>query len=127
MPLVVLNGPKIAAGESLSDGIDCTGGQLVRLTMPTGWTAAPLTFQISSDNVFFNDLFGLDGYEVSIKAVVPGSGVILPADLGRAIAWIRFRSGSRAAPVAQEADRDFAVAIEAEAGSAAALGSHRRK
>ena len=114
MTLKVLNGPTIAAGESLSDAVDCSGGQLVRITMPADWNDAVLTFQFSTDGVFFNDMFGLDGYEVGVPEVVPGSGVILPGDVGRAIAFIKFRSGTRGNPVAQDEDRVFAVTILTE-------------
>src|SRR4249919_2002135 len=103
MTLQILNGPIIAAGESLSDSIDCSAGELVRLTMPGAWTGtAPLTFQISTDGVFYNDLFTLDGHEITLPVVVPGAAVIVPTDVGRAIAFIKFRSGTRAAPVVQD-------------------------
>jgi hypothetical protein len=122
MTLRVLNGPIIRAGESLSEGLDCTMGQLVRLTMPPEWTDAPLTFQISSDNVFYNDMFGLDGYEITIKEVVPGSGVILTSDIGRAVAWIKFRSGTRGAPKPQPVERNFSVAVQETAPTLGTLG-----
>jgi hypothetical protein len=113
MTLQVLNGPFIQAGESLSDAVDCSAGELVRLTMPGAWTdAAPLTFQISTDGVFYNDLFTLDGYELTLPVVVPGAAVLVSHDVGRAIAFIKFRSGTRAAPVPQEMLREFAVAID---------------
>jgi hypothetical protein len=112
--LQVLEGPTIAAGESLSDVIDCTAGQLVRITMPPEWDEAPLTFQISTDGVFFNDLFQLDGYEVAIEDVVPGSAVLIPESIGRAIAFMRFRSGTRRGHVKQDQPRVFAVAIITE-------------
>ena len=37
MALVVLNGPAIDAGESLSAGLDCSAGPIVKITMPPGW------------------------------------------------------------------------------------------
>jgi hypothetical protein len=114
MPLVVLNGPTIAAGQSLSEGLDCSAGVLVRLTMPPEWSPAPLTFQISSDNVFYNDVFGADGYEVTVPHVIPGAAIILESEIGRAVAWVKFRSGTRSQPVPQEAQRNFAVAIRSE-------------
>jgi hypothetical protein len=113
MTLQVLNGPFIQAGESLSDAVDCSAGELVRLTMPGAWTdAAPLTFQISTDGVFYNDLFTLDGHELTLPVVVPGAAVLVSHDVGRAVAFIKFRSGTRAAPVAQDMLREFAVAID---------------
>jgi len=43
MPLQVINGPFIARGEALSGAVDCSAGELVRLTMPGNWTPAVLT------------------------------------------------------------------------------------
>jgi len=113
MALVVLNGPTIAAGQSLSSGLDCTSGRLVRITMPAAWTGANLSFQISTDRTFYNDLFSVDGTEVIIP-VVAGTAVVV-AQLGSALEAIQFlklRSGSRSYPVVQPAQRDFAVAVE---------------
>jgi hypothetical protein len=107
----VINGPLIEAGESLSNAVDCRGGQLVRITMPENWDDAPLTFEFSSDGLFFNGIFDLEGFAVSIKHVVKGSGVIVPHDFGRAIAFMKFRSGTRGNPVPQSEGRYFAVAV----------------
>lgn len=112
--LQVIEGPTIQRGESLSDSVDCSAGTLVRITMPTEWTKAGLTFQFSTDGVFFNEMYGLDGYAVQIKTVVPGAGVIIPADIGRAIAHLRFRSGTEGNPVEQEESRVFAVTVLTE-------------
>jgi hypothetical protein len=109
--LKVINGPTISAGESLSDAVDCTEGQLVRITMPPEWTDASLTFLFSTDGVFFNEMYGLDGYAVKLEEVVPGSGVIIPEHVARAIAHIKFQSGSHGNPVEQEKERTFAVTL----------------
>jgi len=110
--LQVLNGPTIKAGESLSDAVDCSGGELCRITMPSDWSPnASLTFEFSTDGVFFNELYQLDGYAVTIETVVPGAGVIIPSEIGRAIAFIKFRSGTPGNPVEQDEDRVFAVTI----------------
>ena len=113
MALQVLNGPIIPAGQSLSDGIDCTAGAIVRITMPAAWTPANISFAISSDGGFYNDLVGIDGKEVIIP-VVPGTAVVLASftEYLRAIAFLKLRSGSRFYPVVQPAQRDFAIAIE---------------
>ncbi|WP_256434713.1 hypothetical protein [Bradyrhizobium sp. 6(2017)] len=34
MPLQVIDGPTIAEGEALSDGVDCSAGEIVRITVP---------------------------------------------------------------------------------------------
>lgn len=111
MPLIVING-KILAGQSLSDGLDCTAGPLIRITMPPEWTPANMTFQLSSDGNGYNDLVDIMGKEIIIP-VVPGTAVLLPSGLlGSSTQFIKVRSGPRSNPVPQEADRDFAVAVE---------------
>ena len=115
--LQVLEGPVIQEGESLSDGIDCSAGQLVRITMPYTWEGGGITFQFSTDGNFYNDMFGLDGFEVQIKNVVANSGVIIPADIGRAIAWLKIRSGTRGNPIVQNEARTFAVTIITDAAT----------
>lgn len=111
MTLQVLNGPRILAGESLSDVLDCSAGEPVRITMPPDWTNASLSFQISTDGLFFNDLFDSNGYEI-MAHVVPGGAVVVPMDVARVVTFLKIRSGSRASPVPQDANRDFAVAIK---------------
>ena len=66
MAITFLDGPSIAAGESLSDGLDCSGGTIMRITMPFYWTAANITFQISTDGDQYNDLVGVDGQEINL-------------------------------------------------------------
>jgi len=113
VPLTVLNGPVIEAGQSLSAGLDCTAGAIVRLTMPPFWSGGNLSFQISSDGQGYNDLVGMDGKEIVIP-VVPGSAVVVAplSDYLRAVAFLKVRSGTRTHPVIQWEKRDFAVAIE---------------
>jgi hypothetical protein len=89
MAIVVLNGPFIQAGESLSDVVDCSAGKVVRITMPGQWTYHDLTFQISSDGLMFNNLVDTDGKEIKV-VVVPNAGVIFPADWARSIVFIKF-------------------------------------
>ena len=113
MALTVLNGPIIEAGESLSAGLDCTAGNIVRLTMPAAWSGANLSFQISSDGNGYNDLVTMDGKEIVIP-VVPGSAVVVAplSDFLKAVAFLKLRSGTRSWPVPQAARREFAVAVE---------------
>jgi hypothetical protein len=113
MALSVLNGPTIQAGESLSDGLDCTSGSIVRLTMPPEWTPANLTLQISSDGNFYNDLVDMDGKHI-VLTVVPGSAVVVAplSDYLKAVPFLKMRSGTPAHPVKQADRRDFAIAVE---------------
>jgi len=113
--LQVIEGPTILEGESLSDGVDCSAGQLVRITMPADWTDSSLTFQFSTDGMFYNEMYDIDGYAVAVPVVVPGSGVIIPEHVGRAVAFLKIRSGTVGNPVPQDGDRTFAVTILREA------------
>ena len=113
MPLHVISDIYIQAGESLSNGADCTAGTLVRLTMSEHWTPANLSFQISSDGELYNNLVNTNGEEYVMR-VVPGSAVIV-AQLGdalKAISFIKFRSGTSKDPVPQDERRSLAVAID---------------
>ncbi|QIG97769.1 MULTISPECIES: hypothetical protein [Bradyrhizobium] len=114
MPLQVIDGPTIAAGESLSDGIDCSAGVIVRITVPQEYTAANLTLQVSSDGNFYNDLYGSNGEEVTIVAK-PNSGIVIAEHWARAIAFLKLRSGTRDHPVDQKVDCKFAIAVETAA------------
>lgn len=119
MALTVLNGPIIDEGESLSAPLDLKGVTAMRITMPTDWTySAGITFQISTDGEFFNDLFDTEGNEVQV-VVTPGAGVMIPySRFGIGDCFIKFRSGSRSTPVPQPMTRQFAVAVETPASEA---------
>ena len=81
--------------------------------MPPEWTPANLTFLISSDGEFYNDLVDTKGQAFQMP-VVPGSAVVVGqfAEFLRAIAFLKFRSGTKENPVPQAALRDFAIAID---------------
>lgn len=111
MPLTIVDGPTIAAGESLSDGVDCSAGEIVRITVPQEFTEANLTFQVSSDGNFYNDLYSDEGEEITITAQ-PDSGIVVGGLWVRSIAYLKLRSGTRDHPVEQEVDCKFAVAVK---------------
>jgi hypothetical protein len=112
MPLAIVDGPVIKKGESLSDGADCSGGTIVRITVPQEMTPANLTFQVSSDGNFYNDLYGADGEEVTMVAR-PNTGIVVSERWTRSIAFIKFRLGTREHPVAQlKEDCRFGIAVE---------------
>src|SRR5262245_13251774 len=110
MPILTINGPTISAGESLSDAVDCTSAQLVRIYMPDDWLDAPLTFEVSSDNVRFRPVHGHDGREVTMPCA-PGAAILVGDDF-KALAWIKIRSGTRQRPIAQPADRVFTLVTQ---------------
>lgn len=112
----VLNGPVIEAGQALSNGLDCSAGSIVRLTMPAGWDPANISFQISSDGLGYNDLFSLDGKEIVMPVVVGAAVVVAPlVDYLKAVGFLKIRFGSRGHDRVQSSRREFAVAIEVPA------------
>ena len=125
MTLQVLDGPTIPQGESLSEGIDCSGGSIVRITVPQEYTKANMTFQVSSDGNGYNDLYDAKGDEVTIVAN-PDSGIVIGERWGRVVGFIKLRSGTRRNPVEQKTTCKFAIAIETEAPAAFAASAARR-
>jgi hypothetical protein len=105
----------IPAGQSLSEAVDCSGGNIGHIGMPLEWTAAPLTFQMSADGNEYRDVFRTlpdthASFEMTVPSVVPGSVVSTPL-AAATYPFIKIRSGSRAAPVAQEAERTFLLIL----------------
>lgn len=127
MPLQVLDGPTIKAGESLSDGIDCSAGKIVRITVPQEYSEANLTFQVSSNGDLYNDLFDDDGDEITVTAN-PDSTIVIAKPWVKSVGFIKLRSGTREHAVKQDVNCKFAIAIETEtaAGGMAAAGQSRR-
>lgn len=107
----------IRAGQSLSDSCDCSAGRIVRIAMPPAWTAANLTFCLSTDGTIWSDLFARTR-EVA-RPVLPGTTVIIkPGEWDMsAVAYLRLRSGSRKRPVVQSADRVFILTLEGSTGT----------
>ena len=114
MALEIIDGPVIALGESLSDGVDVSAGTIVRITVPQEYTAANLTFQVSTDGELYNDLYDADGDEITIAAK-ENTGIVIGEQWTRSIAFIKFRSGTREHPVEQAEDCRFGIAIEVPA------------
>ena len=120
--LKVLNGPNIAAGESLSVGIDCSEGPIVKITMPPGWVGDTITFQTSSDGNLYNDVFEPAGNEFKMK-VIAGTGIL---GMRLQTGFVKIRSGTREAPVVQPSSRDFAIALDVLPDAAAPAGNELR-
>jgi hypothetical protein len=102
----------ILAGEFLSDAIDLSSAIQIYIGLPTDWDPANVTFQASLDaGVTWFDFFGTDNNEVmmAMGPTLGGMGV-LSASIPKQ-AQIKFRSGTRARPVAQTTDREFTVYV----------------
>jgi len=109
MPRTILTAT-INAGGTLSNAVDVSLATVSFLFLPSAWTPALLSFQASPDNVTFADLVDANTKEISIN-VVAGT-VIKPIWIPVAIGWLKFRSGSRDAPVIQTANRVFSIAAD---------------
>lgn len=91
----------IAASGSLSSEVDFGIGTLVGIAMPAAWTAAALTFQVSTDGgITFNEMTTSAGVAVSFTAAA-GQYIAVDPTLWRGVNAIRVRSGTSGAPVAQ--------------------------
>jgi hypothetical protein len=110
MTFSVVNGPTIAAGQSLSDGANCAAGAMIRITVPQEFVGDSLSFQVSTDGQFYNDLYDTNGNEITIKAN-PDTGIVLQDNWVKQIPYVKFRSGTRETPIEQKEDVRFAIAI----------------
>jgi len=103
----------IAEGESLSSSVNLGGGlTLVGISMPAAWTAAPLTFQASRYGSTFIDVYDAAGVELQVAAAANRYIVLDPA-LWVGVWYLKLRSGTSAAPVAQAAARSPILIVKA--------------
>jgi hypothetical protein len=110
MPLSIVT-PTILAGQSLSGAVDMTTGQPEFIIAPANWTAANISFQVSTDGITFGDLHDAAGREV-IMSCVAGSAIEFRADISAIKGGqYKIRSGSRDHPVVQEQDAQFSIAV----------------
>jgi hypothetical protein len=100
----------IHAGESLSAPVDLRVGNVVLIISPAEWTDAEISVQVSIDGTAFFDLFDSGGYELT-RTIVPSGAQPVAPDLTEAAMYLKIRSGSRTAPVEQEADRTFTLML----------------
>lgn len=93
-----------SGATGLSDGFDLKGYTLVRIDMPAAWTAANLTFQVSTDDSTYNDLYISDA-EYTLTAAASRALGVAAADGVRMHRYLKVRSGTSGAPVDQGTDR----------------------
>ena len=99
----------IPNGDSLSNGLSLDGFRPSVVLMPSAWTAASLTFQVSKDGVTWFDLYDA-GTEIS-SAVAASRAQALTAAAFAAVPgpYWRLRSGTGGSAVAQGAQRILTV------------------
>lgn len=102
----------IANGASLTDAIDLGANRLHRIIMPSSWTTAALSFQVSYDGTNFADLFNKDG-EVSLAAtsvVAASRSIVVDQTAFYGVRWLKIRSGLTGAAVNQGGARSLILA-----------------
>lgn len=102
----------ITGGASLSDAQN-VDGRLVAIETPAAWTAAGLTFQGSSDGATFADIWDAGLTATAAERTIASGNI--PTSAARYLAlslndwvglkYVRLRSGTAAAPVAQGSAR----------------------
>lgn len=114
------NNATIANGGSLSNAIPLGGAVPCALVLPAAWTAANITFSGSVDGVNFGSIFDGDaGAEAEYKltttftAASGGENRAIPLNPDRfqGYNWIKVRSGTQGAPVAQGAQRVIQIGL----------------
>ena len=97
---------KLAFRGALTEPFAVSGDK-IGVIVPTGWSAANMTFQVSHDRVSFFDLYGYDGSAVTEATLtVTANTAISLAGIADHLApfqWARIRSGVAATPVNQGA------------------------
>jgi len=96
----------IAASGSLSSEVDLGATYLVGLFVPSGWTSANITFQVSPDGVNFGNFFSYLGAEVAFVAV-PGQYLGVDPTLFKGARAIKVRSGTSGSPVTQSSQANI--------------------
>ena len=91
----------IAGGQSLSAEADIGPGVLVGIIIPTGWTAAALTFQASVDGVTWAEMVNATDTAMTFGPVTAGQYVAVDPTLWRGVAALKLRSGTLGTPVVQ--------------------------
>ena len=127
MPLEIIDGPTIAANESLSDGVDCSAGTIVRITVPQEYDPGDtnkMTFQVSSDGNGYNDLYDDKGQEIAITAK-PNTGIVIDLAWARTVGFIKLRSGTSERPTKQKEDCKLAIAVSTHSDAPALEGTRR--
>ena len=99
----------IPINTALSDIVDTGGGKVVGVIASAAWTAATLGFLGGMDGV---NMFTLDdGANEVAEVIVAGNQLALQTNLEGAGRYIQLRSGTKALPVNQTAERTLYVLV----------------
>jgi hypothetical protein len=93
----------IAAGASLSTDIDLGIARFAGVIVPSGWTAANITFQASVDDITWFELYDDSGTEVTLTVggTPPYFIIAKTPAVFAPVRFLKLRSGTAALPVVQ--------------------------
>jgi hypothetical protein len=103
----------IPNGVALSSVLDCLGVMPVGIFLPSAWTTAQVSFQVSPDNSNWYNLYDKIG-EVLYPAAASEYLALDPTQFAGA-RYLRVRSGTNGTPVNQAADRSLTVILRSVA------------
>lgn len=97
----------ILAGSSVSGTVDLVSELVNAFSMPSAWTTASVSLEVSNDRVnWIGTVFDYSGIQSGLyTAAIAGAAYAVDVVTFAAFRYIRFRSGTAAAPVNQVADR----------------------
>jgi hypothetical protein len=99
----------IAASASLSGAVLLPPGyRVAAIVMPSAWTAADLTFQLSHDGTTYTNAYEDDGTEVTVTAAA-SRYILIPSETLAPAIRLKIRSGTSDTPVTQAAARELTV------------------
>ena len=101
----------IQSGTSMSDLLNLGGLRLFGLTIPSDWTTADITFQMSPDEgVTWFDVHDASGQPAKVSASADGFFAVDPRCFA-SIQNLRVRSGTAGAEVQQTGDRSLQLIL----------------
>lgn len=97
----------IAAGTSVSDSVDLGEELFNGFIMPSAWTAASISIEVSQDNTnWISAIYDSTNTQVgSYTNAVAGAAYAVDVLTFSLFRYVRFRSGTNSSPVVQAATR----------------------
>lgn len=93
--------PAFAANASLSNAFYIGAGVIVGFQIPSAWTAALLTLQVSLDNVTYQNAYDSSGVEIQFTVTASEYTPVDPSALTGIGPYLKLRSGTSGSPVTQ--------------------------
>ena len=107
---VGVSGQSISVSGSIANGASLSGTYTfdtrtpVAIELPAALTGTALTFQLSTDNVTFKNLYDEFGTEVTVQVGTSRIVRLVPADW-YFVKYLKVRSGTSGSPTAEGGDR----------------------